>query len=362
MTIQCANCHASVSVRDDQWGKPCECPGCQAILLIPRLKGDQASTAIVEAKSFEDLKKEILEAIRPEVAAAGAARGAGVFPEEVIRQIVERVRSSGTNGGPALDELVQRVSDSLKPDLARWVSAQSAAASVGIDAAALREQLRSEILREVRADLAAMPPSGGLHPSAADAFARAIEALGSRLTATPAGAAPMASSAPAAEARPAETRVRRKPFKASAEAALLQASPKEQYPPVTVVEPDAARVIALNAGNNENLKAFLEEIASGKARRVMFEPTQSVKDVGTWRKGRVWISVTAENILLAAYGRRPFKQEIPLQSVPESFWNEFTSEVVFVPLQPGPEEIRSIKLTYDRAHYLLGLILHGVPA
>lgn len=93
----------------------------------------------------------------------------------------------------------------------------------------------------------------------------------------------------------------------------------------------------------------------------MFEPSQSEKDVGNWRKARVWVLVAPGKIVLAAYSRRPFRQEMSFEETNESFWNEFTSEVVFVPYRPGESGVRSVKLSVDRGYYLLGLIHHVVP-
>jgi len=331
MTIKCANCKTSVTVPEDQYGKPCECPGCKALLLIPRKKGRGADDAAVEveAKSFEDLKQELLDAVRPEL---------------------EKLQS-----GPDLEEVARRVSESLRPEIEKLVAARSAAVASGIDTAALKEQLQAEVLKEVKANIQSAP---AMDASSTAAFAKMIEALGEKLAS---GAAPGAPArAPEEQAPP--RKAPRRPFAQRRQELALPNSPEEAYPEVETEEPDVERVIDLNAGEDENLRAFLNEIAGIEGKLVMFEPTQSVIDVGNWRKRKVWMAVTNEKIVLAAYGRRTFQQEISLEEVGESFWNEFTSEVVFVPFQAGESGLRSIKLTEDRGYHLLGLIHHGIPA
>jgi hypothetical protein len=324
-----------VSVPEDQYGKPCECPQCKALLLIPRKKGKGGEAAAVEAeaKSFDDFKQEILDAIRPDMKRA--------------------------EGGPDVDALARRVSDMLKPELGKWAAAQATAATAGIDADALKAQLQADILKEVKGEIAAIHSAPAVDAASTAAFAKAIEALGEKLAA---GAGEAAQSK-AVEEKPKTRKPPRRPFAPRhREEVEIPESLPEAYPPVGIQEPDVARVIELNAGDDENLRAFLNEIASLKGRLVMFEPSQSAIDVGNWRKRKVWLAVTDERIVLASYGRKTFRQEIGLQDVKESFWNEFTSEVVFVPYPSQEGGLRSVKLTEDRGRYLLGLIHHGVPA
>ena len=343
MTIKCANCYTSVEVSEDQSGKLLKCPTCQSILLAPRRKGagGEGDAPTVEAKSFDEFKQEILEAIRADTGDQGETENT--------------------------DELASQIRDSLKPELEQWVATHSTAAAAGIDADALRNQLRADILREVRADIEATRGSAGADAASAAAFAKAIEALGEKLV-VGGPASPAASAAPTApiagpekEAEAKRKRSPRKPFAPPSRDVELPDTPQEAYPEAEPQEPDVERVIDLNAGDNENLRAFLNEAASVEGRLVMFEPTQSLKDVGNWRRARVWIAVTEDTIYLAAYGRRPFHQEVDLGGITESFWNEFTSEVVFVPYSPEEGDFGSVKLTEDRGYYLLGLIHHGVP-
>jgi len=335
MTIKCASCKTSVSVPEGQYGKPCECPKCKALLLIPRKKGEGAETAAAEAeaKSFDDLKQEILDAIRPDMKTG--------------------------EGAPDVDALARQVSDMLKPELGKWAATQASAAAAGIDANALKTQLQADILKEVKGEIAAIRSAPAVDAASTAAFAKAIESLGEKLAA----GAGEASQTKAAEEKAKVRKPPRRPFapKHRVEVEIPESLP-EAYPPVGVQEPDVARTIELNAGDDENLRAFLDEIASVKGRLVMFEPSQSAIDVGNWRKRKVWLAVTEEKIVLASYGRKTFRQEIGLQDVKESFWNEFTSEVVFVPYPTQEGGLRSLKLTEDRGYYLLGLLHHGVPA
>jgi len=341
MTIKCANCYTSVDVSEDQSGKLLKCPTCKSILLAPRRKGamTEGDAPTVEAKSFDEFKQEILEAIRAE--------------------------AGDQDGSADKDELAAQIRDSLKPELEQWVATHSTAAAAGIDAEALRSQLQADILKEVRADIEATRGSAGTDAASAAAFAKAIEALGEKLV-VGGPAAPATATVPTGgsdkETEAKRKRLPRKPFAPPSRDVELPDTPQEAYPEVEPQEPDVERVIDLNAGDNENLRAFLNEAASVEGRLVMFEPTQSLKDVGNWRRARVWMAVTEDTIYLAAYGRRPFHQEVDLGGISESFWNEFTSEVVFVPYSPEEDDLGSVKLTEDRGYYLLGLIHHGVPA
>jgi|GEM_PF-3413199 len=339
MTIKCANCETSINVSDDQFGKPCECPKCDAILLLPRLKGEGDGELTVEAVSFDRLKEELIEQIR----------------SEVNQDITDKVREEHA-AISATDNNEGMVSESLKDELEKIAEAKVTTVSSGVDVEALKSQLRDEILQEVRKEIG----SGATTSVESVAFTQALDALSSRLS-TQAPTIPLSDpDAALTVAKPPKPR--RKPFQPHREEVELPATAQEAYPAVEAEEPDIKRVIALNSGENENLQAFLEEFASVEGRLVMFEPSQSVKDVGMWRKARVWVVVTEEKIILGAFGRNPFKQEIGLDQVGESFWNEFTSEVVFVPYQASDGAFRSIKLTEERGCYLLGLIHHGIPA
>jgi hypothetical protein len=358
MTIKCAKCSAAVTVNENQFGSLCACPGCKAILLIPRLKGAAApgeKPVVAQAKSIEDLRKELLDLLRPEFATL----------ESRLQKTVQDASANAGAGQLSTEQIARQVSDTMKPELERWMAARITATAAGLDTEALRDHLRADILREVRADLAAMRPSASADPATTEALTRALEALGTRLAGAPATPAPAAAAAPPATQAAEPRRSHRRPFqkKAVMEEEDIPEDPKEAYPAIKPESPDVNRAVSLNAGDNEGLKAFLEEVAASAGNGLlMFEPTQSRRDVGNWRRARVWIAVTPEKIVLAAYGRRPFRQEIGTGELKESFWNEFTSEVVFVPYQAPEGAQRSVKLTQDRGFYLLGFIHHGVPA
>ncbi|MDP6359615.1 MAG: hypothetical protein QF473_31120 [Planctomycetota bacterium] len=324
MKIKCGGCKKEVTVSEEDYGSPFKCPDCSALLLVPRKKGDVPEA---EAKSFEDLKNEIADSI------------------------------GSSSNGVDQEKLLDDLRTSIKPELEQWVKSESAAASAGIDTDALREQIRKEVLDDVRTEIKTIQAVSGNSEASTTALAKAIESIGDRL-----GSAPSAAPAPApalAPPAPTQKKKKRKPFRAEEED--IPDTLQDAYPETEPEEPDVERVIKLSTGDDENLRSFLQELSQVEG-LVMFEPTQTAIDVGNWRKKRVWIAVTAEQIILGAYGRRPFHQEIDIEAVDESFWNEFTSEVVF---EPNPSEeggLRSVKLTEDRGYYLLGLIHHGVTS
>lgn len=320
MKIKCGSCKKEVTVSEADYGTPFKCPECSALLLVPRKKGDVLEA---ESKSFEELKKEIADSITSS--------------------------SNGVDQEKLLDDLRR----SIKPELEQWVKSEGAAASAGIDTDVLREQIRKEVMDDVRAEIKTIKAVSGNSDATTAALAKAIETMGNRLGGVNA-------AAPTHQAAPVQTKKKRKPFQAAEE--NIPDTLQDAYPEIEVDEPDIEHVIKLSTGDDENLKSFLQELSQVEGRLVMFEPTQTAIDVGNWRKKRVWIAATEERIILGAYGRRPYHQQIEIETIDESFWNEFTSEVVF---EPNPAEeggLRSVKLTEDRGYHLLGLIHHGVTA
>jgi len=61
-------------------------------------------------------------------------------------------------------------------------------------------------------------------------------------------------------------------------------------------------------------------------------PTQTMVDVGQWfRRGRIWLAVSGDDMVLVANGKRPFVEKAPLADVASSFYNPVTGELVFRP-------------------------------
>jgi hypothetical protein len=275
-----------------------------------------------EAKSFEDLKKEIADSI------------------------------GSSSNGVDQEKLLEDLRNSIKPELEQWVKSEGAAASAGIDTDVLREQIRKEVMDDVRTEIKSIQSVSGNSEATTAALAKAIESMGDRLGSS--------SIAAPVQAIPARTKKKRRPFQAAEDD--IPDNLQDAYPEIEVEEPDVERVIKLCTGDDENLKTFLQDFSQVEGRLVMFESTQTAIDVGNWRKKRVWIAVTEERLILGAYGRRPYHQGIDLENIDESFWNEFTSEVVFEPNPAQAGELRSVKLTEDRGFHLLGLIHHGVTS
>lgn len=54
--------------------------------------------------------------------------------------------------------------------------------------------------------------------------------------------------------------------------------------------------------------------------------------MGRWFvKGRVWICVTDNDLIVCAAGRKPFIEKVSLHDVADSFYNAITGELVFQP-------------------------------
>jgi len=319
MKIKCGGCKKEVTVSEEDYGSPFKCPECSVLLLVPRKKGDVPEA---EAKSFEDLKKEIADSI------------------------------GSSSNGVDQEKLLEDLRNSIKPELEQWVKSEGAAASAGIDTDVLREQIRKEVMDDVRTEIKSIQSVSGNSEATTAALAKAIESMGDRLGSS--------SIAAPVQAIPARTKKKRRPFQAAEDD--IPDNLQDAYPEIEVEEPDVERVIKLGTGDDENLKTFLQDFSQVEGRLVMFESTQTAIDVGNWRKKRVWIAVTEERLILGAYGRRPYHQGIDLENIDESFWNEFTSEVVFEPNPAQAGELRSVKLTEDRGFHLLGLIHHGVTS
>jgi hypothetical protein len=72
--------------------------------------------------------------------------------------------------------------------------------------------------------------------------------------------------------------------------------------------------------------------------------TRSRVDVGQWfRQGRVWAACAGQRLLIAAVGRRPFLDAVPVREARASLYNPITGELV---LAPAPEaRLRTLRMT-----------------
>ncbi len=95
--------------------------------------------------------------------------------------------------------------------------------------------------------------------------------------------------------------------------------------------------------------------ASGAAAPRLALPTGTRVDVGLWFRGRqVWAACTAQALVLAAAGERPFTEIIPLTTLGGSLYNAVTGEVNLAPA-PGIR-IRNLKLDPVQGRRLIEML------
>ena len=78
---------------------------------------------------------------------------------------------------------------------------------------------------------------------------------------------------------------------------------------------------------------LLEDVCGNETVLVLFK-SDSLVDTGGWfRRSRVWVGATAEELVLLAFGRNPFFQKTPFQVMRESLYNHVTGELVLAPVR-----------------------------
>lgn len=102
--------------------------------------------------------------------------------------------------------------------------------------------------------------------------------------------------------------------------------------PAPAAAPKADRDAAfarLTAGERQTLERAL----AGRP-LFWFGPTRTRVDVGEWfRRARVWLGVSRDDLVLLAHGKVPFVERVPLDDLGGTQYNVITGELV---LEPAP--------------------------
>lgn len=89
-------------------------------------------------------------------------------------------------------------------------------------------------------------------------------------------------------------------------------------------------------------RKLLEDVCGNEPVLVLFK-SDSFVDTGGWlRRSRVWVGATAKELVLLAFGRKPFFQKTTFQVLRESLYNHVTGELVLAPA--GELTLNSVKV------------------
>ncbi len=99
---------------------------------------------------------------------------------------------------------------------------------------------------------------------------------------------------------------------------------------------------------------LLEDMCVNESVLVLFK-SDSFVDTGSWfRRSRVWVAATAKELVLLAFGQKPFFQKTTFQVLRESLYNHVTGELVLAPA--GELTLNSVKILPLEGYQLLAQI------
>ena len=142
--------------------------------------------------------------------------------------------------------------------------------------------------------------------------------------------------------------------KQGCEARTLSPTAVELPPPATEPLGDDAQAWS---GLDRDERALLDETRQGRALFFMARSKTTV-DVGHWfSRGTLAVAAAADDLLLFAYGKKPYVEKIPFRFLGQSLYNHVTGEIVFSPALEA--RTQSLRLPPVEGYQLLAQIYGG---